>query len=169
MALVGVVAAVGLAIAAKGQAGQPTGLNEGKVVGKPAPDFALTTFNGEEVKLSQFRGQVVMVNFWASWCPPCRAEAPDLESVWQEYKDRGVVFLGVDIQDTESEARAFLEQFNITYPNGPDTKGRIMVDYGVTNIPTSVFVSKKGAIARRWVGAIGRAKLTQYLDELLAK
>ncbi|MBI2916693.1 MAG: TlpA family protein disulfide reductase [Chloroflexi bacterium] len=169
MALVGAVAAVGFAIAATGQTGQSVDMAGGKVVGKPAPEFALTTFDGGEVKLSHFRGQVVMLNFWASWCPPCRAEAADLESVWQAYKDRGVVFLGVDIQDTEPEARAFLEQFNITYPNGPDTKGRIMVDYGITNIPTSVFVSKEGLTARRWVGAIDRAKLTQYLDELLAQ
>jgi len=169
MALVGVVAAVGLAIAASGQDGQPTDVSDGKTVGRLAPDFTITTFGGETLTLSQLRGKVVVLNFWASWCPPCRAETPALEAVWREYRDKGVVFVGVDIQDTEPEARAFLEQFDVTYANGPDTDGRIMVDYMITNIPTSVVVSRRGTIVQRYTGAIGRDKLVLLLDDALER
>lgn len=172
LAVVALVVALGVAIAAQGQAERPRARvppdEGGKVVGKVAPDFTITTFDGGKLTLSELRGKVVLLNFWASWCPPCRAEAPNMEGVWQDYRDQGVIFVGVDIQDTESEARDFLQQFNITYPNGPDPTGRIARDYGITNIPTSVFVSRQGVIARRWVGAIDRARLTEYLDELLA-
>ena len=96
------------------------------LVGKPAPDFQLTLFDGSQVRLSDFRDRVVFLNFWASWCPPCRAEAPLLEAAWRHYRDRGVVFLGVNIQDREASAREFLEEFGITFPNGrdPETASR---------------------------------------------
>ena len=83
-----------------------------------APDFTLNTFEGETIRLSDLRGQVVVINIWASWCVPCRDEAPVLERLWREYRDRGVVFLGVDYADTEREARAFIAEFGLTYPNG---------------------------------------------------
>ncbi|MGQ0602208.1 MAG: TlpA disulfide reductase family protein, partial [Anaerolineales bacterium] len=94
--------------------------NLGPASSGAAPDFALTTFDGETLRLSDLRGQVVVINIWASWCVPCRDEAPVLERVWREYRDRDVVFLGVDYADTEREARAFIAEFGLTYPNGPD-------------------------------------------------
>jgi cytochrome c biogenesis protein CcmG/thiol:disulfide interchange protein DsbE len=83
-------------------------VNRGQVESGLAPEFSLTNFEGETVTLSQFRGQVVIVNFWASWCPPCREEAPYLEATWRKYKDDGVVFIGVDYADTEVKALAYL-------------------------------------------------------------
>lgn len=93
---------------------------ESPIIGRPAPGFALTLFDEQAVALDDFRGKVVFVNFWASWCPPCRAEAPMLEATWRRLQEQGVVFLGVNTQDDEPRARAFLQEFGITFPNGRD-------------------------------------------------
>jgi cytochrome c biogenesis protein CcmG/thiol:disulfide interchange protein DsbE len=99
-----------------------------------APDFTLTTFEGETITLSQFRGQVVVINFWASWCIPCREEAAYLETTWRKYRDQGVVFIGVNYVDAEREALAYLDEFDITYYNGPDIGIRISDLYYIQGI-----------------------------------
>lgn len=135
---------------------------------KPAPEFTLSTIDGEDISLSQYQGQPIVINFWASWCPPCRQEAPGLERVWQANKDKGVMFLGVDIQDTEKNTRAYIREFDVTYPNGIDSDGRVTVDYGVVGIPVTFFVNKQGIVERRWVGAIRERQLVAWIDELVA-
>ena len=137
-------------------------------VGKPAPDFILPLFGGGELALSEYRGRPVVINFWASWCPPCRQEAVALEAAWRAHGDAGVQFIGVDLQDRESDARAYISEFDVTYPNGTDTGGKISVDYGVIGLPVTFFVSKEGVVERRWVGAIGREKLDGWIGELEA-
>ena len=89
-------------------------------IGEPAPDFVLSTFDGEQIDTTELRGQVIVVNVWASWCKTCVYEAAELEQAYQMYRDRGVVFLGVDRSDTETKALEYLDRFGITYPNGPD-------------------------------------------------
>ena len=116
------------------------------LVAKDAPSFTLALFDGGTLALKDLRGKAVLVNFWASWCVPCRAEAGELESAWEKYKDRGVVFLGVNIQDKEEDARAFMKEFGITYLNGRDASGKIAVDYGVWGIPETFFVDAQGRI-----------------------
>src|SRR5512136_2059068 len=96
-----------------------------------APDFSLTGFDGRAATLSQLRGQVVIINFWASWCNPCREEAAYLEQTWRKYKDKGVVFIGVDWVDTQKEALAYINEFDITYLNGPDLGTRIAQAYRI--------------------------------------
>jgi cytochrome c biogenesis protein CcmG/thiol:disulfide interchange protein DsbE len=95
----------------------------------PAPDFTLTTFDGLTIHLADLRGQVVVVNFWASWCTTCADAAPDLEAAWQKYRDQGVMIVGIDYLDTEAEALAYLDRFDITYPNGPDLDAKIAEAY----------------------------------------
>lgn len=133
----------------------------------PAPDFTLPLFDGGTLQLADLRGQVVVLNFWASWCPPCRAEAPTFARVSQAFQERGVVFVGVNVQDTEPDARAFLAEFGIRYPNGPDTTTQIATDYGVAGIPTTLFLDAQGRIARRWLGALDERQLTAFSEELL--
>ncbi|MCB0114605.1 MAG: TlpA family protein disulfide reductase [Caldilineaceae bacterium] len=149
------------------------GTNDGpftvETLQKPASDFAgalYDPFRGQsDVQLSDFRGEVVVVNFWASWCPPCRDEAPILEQTWRKYKEQGVVFLGVDIWDTEQDARAYMEEFGITFPNLIDERGRIAVEYGLTGVPETYFVTPDGMISRRVIGAINRTTLEQNIEE----
>ncbi|MBI2088818.1 MAG: TlpA family protein disulfide reductase [Deltaproteobacteria bacterium] len=125
------------------------------LIGRQAPPFALTLFDGKRISLEELRGKVVFLNFWASWCPPCRAEARDLEASWQRFKDQDIVFLGVDIQDTEAAARDFLKEFNISYPNGRDASGKIAIDYGVWGIPETFFIDPTGKITYKHVGSLG--------------
>lgn len=149
----------GFAVNSVGQAGR---LQPG-----PAPDFDLQLFSGGSFRLSEQRGNPVVVNFWASWCPPCRQEAPALERAWRRYRDRGVVVIGVDIWDAEQDARGFLRELGITYPNGPDPGGKIVVDYGLTGIPETFFVRPDGTMARRWIGPLTDEQLSALIDELL--
>lgn len=137
------------------------------LIGQPATPFSLTLFEGRVLSLEELRGKVVFLNFWASWCPPCRAEARTLEAAWQAYKERDVVFVGVDIQDQEEDARAFIREFGITYPNGRDAAGRIAIDYGVWGIPETFFINRQGRITYKHVGALGWPTITAKLDEAL--
>ena len=136
-------------------------------VGKPAEDFTLPLFGGGELALSELRGRPVVINFWASWCPPCRVEALLLEGVWRLYRDQDVVFVGVNIQDGEDAGTAYLAEFGITYPNGRDVDGRTTVDYGVIGLPVTFFVARDGTVQRRWVGAISEADLLARVNELV--
>ena len=104
------------------------------LIGSQGPPFVLTLLDGKTIRLEDLRGKAVFLNFWASWCPPCRAEARALEEAWQRYKDRNVVFLGVNIQDSDEDARAFMQEFGITYLNGRDATGKIAINYGESDI-----------------------------------
>ncbi len=138
------------------------------LVGKPAPPFKLQLFDEGNLSLEELRGKVVVLNFWASWCyPACYEEAPILEAGWRESRDRGVLFIGVNIQDTEPKAREFLRRFNHTFPNGPDPRGLISVDYGVYGVPETFFIDRKGMIRAKHVGAVTEPLLRQKLGELL--
>jgi len=137
-------------------------------IGKPAPPMAFTTFNGQRFDLQELQGKPVVINFWASWCGPCRQEATVLERLWQTYGDSDVVFVGVDIQDSEKDARAFISEFGVSYPNGMDADGRISIDYGVIGIPVTFLVDRDGVVARRWVGGVRQSQITPWLDELVA-
>ena len=142
--------------------------NAGPVESGPAPDFTLTGFDGRAVTLSQLRGQVVIVNFWASWCPPCREEAAYLEQTWRKFKDKGVVFIGVDWVDTEKEALAYIDEFDITYVNGPDVGTRIAEAYRIQGVPETFFVAKNGELRGVHIGPLKPPELDQKIEALLA-
>lgn len=135
------------------------------LIAKEATPFTIILFDGRTVTLNELRGKAVFLNFWASWCVPCRAEAKGLEAAWQKLKDQNMVFVGVAVQDTEENSRAFLKEFSVTYPNGIDDSGKIAVDYGVWGIPESFFIDPEGRITYKHVGGIRAAMVTAKLDE----
>jgi cytochrome c biogenesis protein CcmG/thiol:disulfide interchange protein DsbE len=112
-------------------------------VGDPAPEFELSTLDGGTLSSEDLKGHPVVVNFWASWCVPCREEAPLLERTWRRYKDDGIVFVGVNIKDAESDAKAFVEEFDITYPVVRDLDQRLTRSFGVQGLPETFFIDHK--------------------------
>ena len=163
---VGVVAFVALMSWALSNRSPVTGLSGVTRVEKPAPEFTLDLMDGGQVVMSQLSGRPVVLNFWASWCTPCRDEAAGLERTWRAYKDRRVLFVGIDIQDSEADARFYLEEFDVTYPNGRDVDGKVTVEYGVVGLPVTFFVNMDGVIERRWVGAIPESRLLDWTESL---
>jgi cytochrome c biogenesis protein CcmG/thiol:disulfide interchange protein DsbE len=117
--------------------------------GDLVPAFSLTSFDGKVYNSSDFKGKVVLINFWASWCKPCEQEAADLEQAWQYYQPGGkVVFLGVDWVDTEPEAKAYLDKFNITYFNGPDLRTAISQIFRIKGVPETYILDQNGRLAK---------------------
>jgi cytochrome c biogenesis protein CcmG/thiol:disulfide interchange protein DsbE len=121
-------------------------------IGDRVPDFTLTTFDGEQIAITDLRGQVVLINFWASWCLACEDEAAELENAYQMYKDQGVIFLGVDYSDIEREALAYLERFGITYINGPDLGTRISQAFRIRGVPETFMVGADGLLTSVRIG-----------------
>jgi peroxiredoxin len=132
-----------------------------------APPFELALFNGETLTLADLEGKVVVLNFWASWCPPCRFEMPDFETAWNEFRDRDVVFVGVAVSDFEEDARSFARETGITYPIGFDGEGETAVAYGIKTLPTTVFIDREGRVARKLVNRANMGVLKIFLNGLL--
>lgn len=132
-----------------------------------APPFTFTTFEGETISLDDLRGQGVVLNFWASWCDPCRDEAALLEATWQREKDNGIVFIGLDYLDQEPAAKAYLAEFGITYPNGPDLRSDAARRYGIKGVPETFFIDPEGMITEIVIGPIvSDSQMAQYLEEI---
>lgn len=130
-----------------------------------APSFEFTTFEGETISLESLRGKGVVLNFWASWCDPCRDEAALLESTWQREKDNGIMFIGLDYFDQEPAAKAYLAEFNITYPNGPDLQSKAARRYAIKGVPETFFIDPEGKVAKVVIGPItGQAQMDAYLE-----
>lgn len=144
-----------------------------------APSFELKTFQGETIRLADLRGKAVVINFWASWCIPCRDEAPALQAMWEKYQAQGVVILGVDYVDTESEAKKFISEFAQTYPNGPDVGTKISSQYKITGVPETYFITRDGQVLSgtdlnghaygNWIGPITASALEARILKLLEK
>lgn len=140
------------------------------VVGKPAPGFTLPTLNGAEVSLSQFRGQPVLINFWASWCLPCQEEMPEFVRSYEAHKAEGLMILGLNLTYSDSlpDVESFASEFNITFPILLD-KDRAVAErlYRIPGLPTSIFVNRDGTIERIQVGVMTGEQVDQYVEEIL--
>jgi cytochrome c biogenesis protein CcmG/thiol:disulfide interchange protein DsbE len=142
-----------------------------------APDWSLTLFPeyrggvaGGSLTLADLRGKGVVLNFWASWCKPCEEEAAALEAAWRQYKDKGIVFVGVDYLDQDPAAKRYLQKFNVTYPNGPDLASKISKRYAIRGVPETFFIDPQGKIVGcRKIGPLGDAELRQRIAEIAPK
>ena len=144
-----------------------TGRSGATRIDKPAPAINMPLFGGGSLNPADYAGKPLVINFWASWCGPCRQEAPIFERLSREYAERGALFIGVNIQDATTDAEAYLREYDITYPNGKDEDGSISVDYGVIGIPVTFFVNREGVVQRRWAGVMRETQLRQWIDELV--
>ena len=136
-------------------------------VGSPVPGFQITALDGSSMSLAAEQGNVVVINFFASWCNPCREEAADIEATWRQYQDRGVQFMGIAYKDADSKAQAFLDEFGATYLSAVDPGNRTARAYGVTGVPETFVVDQQGQLVQHFIGPVTQAELDQVLAPLL--
>lgn len=141
------------------------GINEGK----QARDFTLETLDGSRVSLRDYAGQVVLINFWATWCPPCTAEMPSLEAAYQAHKEEGFVVLGVNVEESRSAVEPFVAEMGVTFPVLLDEKGQVAKEYRTLGLPMSLLVDREGIIVVRHIGYLSEGQLQEYLDEHLPR
>jgi peroxiredoxin len=139
------------------------GVNQGNL----ARDFDLETVEGERASLSDYRGSVVLINFWAAWCPPCRAEIPDLEAAYRSHGDEGLVVLGINVQDSAQLVKPFVQDMGMTYPVLLDESGQLMKEYRAPGLPMSLVVDREGVIQERHIGYLSAEQLADYLAKVL--
>jgi cytochrome c biogenesis protein CcmG, thiol:disulfide interchange protein DsbE len=165
--LVGLLVLVGITLNKRQQGSVQPGVE--------IPDFTMKLFDGyqyegrSEIKLSDLRGKVVVINFWASWCKPCEQEAAELQQAWNEYAATGdVIFLGVDYVDTEPEARVYLQKFGIDFPNGPDMGTKVSQMFRTTGVPETYFIDQDGVLQYVKVGPFTSAdEIRTQIEALL--
>jgi cytochrome c biogenesis protein CcmG/thiol:disulfide interchange protein DsbE len=147
-----------------------TGTVTSPLLGHLAPDFTLPmlgTPSSSSLHLARLKGKPLLLNFWASWCDPCKQEAPLLQTTWQHVQSQGVVFVGIDFGDTQSGALNFLHHYGITYSNVADTNGNVAISYGMRGVPETFFVDRRGVIVQKIMGTLNEQSLQQGLAAII--
>ncbi|MEL6310159.1 MAG: TlpA disulfide reductase family protein [Chloroflexota bacterium] len=143
--------------------------NQGRPLpGDRAPSFAVTTYDGEEITLDSLEGQIVVLNLWASWCGPCHEEADDFQAIYEDYQSDGVVVLGVNWLDIDSDALEFVDQYSLTYPNAPDFGERVYEAYNVQGMPETFVIGRNGIVVETLIGGTNYDQLSRAIDTALA-
>ena len=142
-------------------------------IGSFAPDFSISLYKeyqaglSPSIKLSDLKGKVVVVNFWASWCVECRKESDTLEATWREYRDRGLIILGVDYLDNQAPAYQYLQSYDTTYPIGIDLQEKISRQYRITGVPETFIIDKNGVVRKTVIQALTKQELVSTVEALL--
>ena len=167
-ALVLIVLAIGLMLVTREDTIATTAAMTDTAALPLAPDFTLAGLEDSRFTLSDFRGHYVLLNFWATWCPPCLAEMPELQAYYRDYRSKGFILLGIDVQEDAATVSAFLEKRGFDFPVALDMTGAVHAQYGVNALPLSVLVGPNGEIVKMWrPGAITRSMLDQDVTPLL--
>lgn len=130
-------------------------------------DFSVKDLSGETVKLSSLRGKTVLVNFWATWCSPCKEEMPLLQSYYDSHKQDGFVLVGVNVSDDAEDAQTFIEEYGYTFPVWSDPPGNVLIDLGMNGLPASLVISPEGTVVKRWIGPLTQEDLDEVITPLL--
>jgi peroxiredoxin len=142
--------------------------NAGKpVVGDEAPNFTLTNLQGEEVDLKSLRGKAVMINFWGTWCPPCRSEMPAMQKMYEKYRQQGFEIIAVNIAETEVAVDSFAKRYGLTFPIWLDRDRDVVKQYKIGPLPSTLFLNREGIITDRVEGALDQARLEYYILKAL--
>lgn len=157
------VLVVGSALVAGRVLGRDPGAVDSPLLGKPAPALRLPALDGGTVDVAAWRGDVVVVNFWSSWCVPCRAEAPELQAFAERWAGRGVRVVGIAYSDEESDVAAFRDRYRLTYPQALDEDGRAAIDFGVFGVPETYVITRDGMVMAKLIGAVDAATLDRVV------
>lgn len=133
---------------------------------EPAPSFSIESLDGGTVSLDDYRGEIVVLNFWATWCGPCREEAPAFRRLSREYEGKGVQFLGMNYRDDRAAALSFFREFRLRYPSGFDPWGSLADDFRLYAMPTTFLIDANGVIRYRFVGYLDEDTLRSAIDDL---
>ncbi len=168
VALATVVAVVvGFTIVAWNRFGTDPSLVRSPLIGRPAPEFSRPGLDGGTVSSADFEGRVYVVNFWASWCVPCRQEAPHLQSFYERWSPRGVGMVGIVYNDRLADARQFREEFGLRFPQAMDPDGVAAIDFGVFGVPETYVIDQRGTVMAKLIGAVGPETLDQVLAQVI--
>ena len=130
-------------------------------------NIEISLFSGEQIKISDLKGKVILLNFWASWCPPCRWEMPYFEKAWKEYKDQDVVFIGISQDLDVNDAKDFADSTGVTYYLGLDPGNKLSIDLDIIELPTTIILDKNGNVTRRFTKSIGEKLLNRILNQVI--
>ncbi|MGG3470833.1 thiol-disulfide oxidoreductase ResA [Neobacillus pocheonensis] len=141
--------------------------NKQKVaVGETAPDFVLTDMQGNKHRLSDYRGQGVFLNFWGTWCPPCKKEMPYINNQYQQFKDKGVQVLSVDIQESELAVNQFADRYKLDFPIMIDTDKEVMTAYGIDPLPATFLIDKNGKVIKYNTGEMSESTVREFMEKI---
>jgi cytochrome c biogenesis protein CcmG/thiol:disulfide interchange protein DsbE len=166
LAGVAAVVAIIVALMAAGLGRDPSVIAS-PLVGRMAPNFTLSRLDGPPMTLSRLRGQVVVINFWASWCAECKVEQAALDQTWQQFQDSGVVVVGVNFEDETAAARGYVRTADVTYPVVEDTDSSTALAYGLRGVPETFIVNRSGRVVNRIIGPVEAAALTSAINSTL--
>ncbi|MBI2889939.1 MAG: TlpA family protein disulfide reductase [Nitrospirae bacterium] len=165
LALLGAIAIAFIVIFGHGLTQDPRAIPS-PLVGYPAPRFSLPKIGGGTLRIEDYAGKGVVVNFWASWCLPCRDEARVLEMVSRGYAEKNVVVVGINMQDEDASAQKFITEEEITFPNGRDAEGKTAIDFGVYGVPETFFIDSAGRVAHKVVGPVHADSIIEGLKKI---